>query len=227
MAMDPVTGSLISAGIQGIFGISSANKQWQRQKEMMKNAHQWEVQDLRKAGLNPILSATGGNGAGSFTAPSADTPDLDLASAAQAKESLKLQNESIKNQNEVFKSQIKVNKELETKTFYEGLKSWSEKLNADKAWEYSDKLYKADLELKEAQKFATILRGVSGAQADYATANLHSATAHNVSLDSNKKQTESDMWGNSTFSKYLPYAKEIIGLIKDASSAFSIAGAGK
>jgi len=33
------------------------------QKEMAKNAHQYEVEDLKKAGLNPLLSGTGGKGA--------------------------------------------------------------------------------------------------------------------------------------------------------------------
>ena len=29
------------------------------QREMAQNAHQWEIEDLKKSGLNPVLSATG------------------------------------------------------------------------------------------------------------------------------------------------------------------------
>lgn len=35
---------------------------YEYQKESMQNRHQWEVEDLRKAGLNPILSATNSAG---------------------------------------------------------------------------------------------------------------------------------------------------------------------
>lgn len=40
---------------------AAKNRDWQ--KMMSDTAHQREVQDLMKAGLNPVLSATGGNGA--------------------------------------------------------------------------------------------------------------------------------------------------------------------
>lgn len=46
-----------------LLGNYNANKAWRRQKQAAQSAHQWEVADLRAAGLNPILSATGGNGA--------------------------------------------------------------------------------------------------------------------------------------------------------------------
>ena len=59
------------------FGSSalSAYFSWKHQKEVMQNRHQWEVGDMRKAGLNPILSATGGSGAAG-NAPVISPPDL-------------------------------------------------------------------------------------------------------------------------------------------------------
>lgn len=58
------------------FGSSalSAYVGWKHQKEVMKNRHQWEVEDLRKAGLNPILSAGGSGAPGN--APTIVAPDL-------------------------------------------------------------------------------------------------------------------------------------------------------
>lgn len=74
---NPGAGYTFGSGIGGLFDSStSAQKTWQNQfnaqtaweKEKMQNAHQWEMQDLLKTGLNPALTA-GGQGAMNATAP--------------------------------------------------------------------------------------------------------------------------------------------------------------
>jgi len=78
--MDPITGAaLISGGASVIGSITSAlgarsqnansnaqagiERQWQ--EKLIRNAHKYEVDDLRNAGLNPILSAKlGGSSTG-------------------------------------------------------------------------------------------------------------------------------------------------------------------
>lgn len=46
-----------------LYDVNMTNAQWKHDEYMANSAHQREVNDLRSAGLNPVLSATGGNGA--------------------------------------------------------------------------------------------------------------------------------------------------------------------
>ena len=68
-------GSIGGAVLSGVFAKRQAAKQMQFQKGMSDTAHQREVADLRAAGLNPILSATGGAGASTPSGAMA-TPDI-------------------------------------------------------------------------------------------------------------------------------------------------------
>lgn len=123
-----VANSLVGGLIGSKFGANSAQKQADLQREnweyMQKNAHQFEVEDLRNAGLNPILSATNSRLAGMGAAPSMTdfgagsqvsqsvTSALerqlqrDLKAADMDIENKKLQNDNLRIQNEKDKLEL-------------------------------------------------------------------------------------------------------------------------
>lgn len=90
-------------------GLYASSKAWRRQREAAQNAHQWEVQDLRNAGLNPILSATGGSGASAGSASVPAGLGVDVAGALSTAQNL----ENAKHQNDLIDSQKATQGELQ------------------------------------------------------------------------------------------------------------------
>lgn len=79
--------ALVGGTIGALTGRSSAKRSLSFQREMAQKAHQYEVADLRKAGLNPILSGTGGPGAKASggAMPATDAPVATALNAMLAK----------------------------------------------------------------------------------------------------------------------------------------------
>lgn len=71
-----VAADIGGSAVSQVFAHNEAirNRKWMEQ--MSNTAHQREVEDLRKAGLNPILSAMKGGGASTPGAPAAPTQDF-------------------------------------------------------------------------------------------------------------------------------------------------------
>lgn len=77
--------ALISAGggaISTAYNLTESKRQRRFQREMSDTKHQREIRDLRKAGLNPILSATKGMGGAAPSGAAATTQNA-LASAGE------------------------------------------------------------------------------------------------------------------------------------------------
>lgn len=101
----PAIGGVVSSGLN-LFGANS-NRKWQ--ERMSSTAHQREVEDLRKAGLNPILSAFGkGASTPSGGYATIENPVKEWDSNVNTAKSVSLQGKALDNQTRLADADIAV-----------------------------------------------------------------------------------------------------------------------
>lgn len=114
---DSIAGGLINSALGKFNASNQAKIQNAQAKYINTHKHQWEVQDLRAAGLNPILSATNGMGYANAGGVSVSSSDNGLGSAETSsntalklgKETNRISEKSVDNQKEMIDSNISKN----------------------------------------------------------------------------------------------------------------------
>ena len=102
-------GGIASGAMSARAAREATEKQIEWERERATHAHQWEVQDLKAAGLNPILSA-GGQGAvtGSISAPMPDYSGIaNISQSSSAAEQARTAKKAQKSQEKLNEAAVK------------------------------------------------------------------------------------------------------------------------
>lgn len=86
---------------------SAAKREYEYAKNFAQNSHQWEVKDLKKAGLNPALSQQGSS-ASAIAGKNVDVEPVDVASILN--NSMNLYNSSRQVDSEITKNNAEIGK---------------------------------------------------------------------------------------------------------------------
>lgn len=204
--------------------LQSSAQNWA--SKMASTAHQLEVADMRKAGLNPILSATGGSGAsapgatgGSVGSSSVGMPDYDLGagfSTALQYRQQKNQNKLADTQSELFKAQKGLVNEQENNAYQEGLnlfdtRDYIRQQTADLKNQIKNRDITTSAQVRrlETMNTADLMNAMTNRTVGSATAYRNNMEGRGIGYDNVKRSNESRYYG-SDFGKRTQWSNEFL-----------------
>lgn len=104
-----VAGSVLGSAVQNHYNSANAAQANAWNVENYKHRYQWAVEDMRKAGLNPILAATNGLGGSISGASAASVGMSDIGSTMNSAKSASAAERQAKNAENLAVSQIEKN----------------------------------------------------------------------------------------------------------------------
>ena len=104
-----IAGSVLGSAVQGHYNSANAAQANEWNVENYKHRYQWAVEDMRKAGLNPILAATNGIGGSISGASAASVGMSDIGSTMNSAKAASAAERQAKNAEHLAVSQIEKN----------------------------------------------------------------------------------------------------------------------
>lgn len=165
-------GSIAGSAMSSSSAKANTQAQINWERERAKNAHQWEVEDLKKAGLNPILSA-GGSGAntGGISPQMPDTSGISSAgqylqkgidqiiTQKQTESNVELQSAQKSLTNAQEANEVEKNPNIQKKDKAEIAKLKAEKTKLDLENELNQKVLEMRVNREQAQMIKEIAEG--------------------------------------------------------------------